>query len=56
MSTGSTIIATGEKVRINWIGFDLIWIIHENGDPELVHPSVLGMRPRKRPNYKGSSW
>ena len=52
----TTIVNTGERVKINWIGFDLIWIIHDSGDQELVHPSVLGRKPRKRYNYKGSNW
>ena len=43
------VVATGEEVTLNWIGFDLVWIIHDSGEQELVHPRVIGREPRKRP-------
>lgn len=51
MSKKVKVVATGEEVILNWIGFDLVWIIHDSGEQELVHPSVIGREPRKRWSY-----
>lgn len=45
-------VDTGEEVTLHWVGFDLVWIkYHDGKSDELVHPSVVGMKPRKRYNY-----
>ena len=41
---------SGEMVAIHHIGFDLIWIIFDNGDEKLVEPEECGLEQRKRPN------
>lgn len=41
---------SGEMVIIHYIGFDLIWIIFDNGDNKLVAPEECGLERRKRPN------